>query len=326
MQPVASPAAVAGFLGSLQWLHLLRRPLLSGLGAAYEFSRNALDWKRVDVPRRVVAELVAGAVLGLFWEVDMLRPYLPLLGATDASLEFGHGGVVAPLPVGELALLSRLASKTGEHVLLSGSELPAEAEVRSRALGRRHRLGLGLSDFEVLFSVRVHAPEHINLEEEKALIRYLQWVLRSPARFGHRVVVLIDSRVVLGGTTKGRSGSAALNVLLRRLAALTLAGGILLHLVFVPSAHNPSDPPSRGGPATWPAALRNGTRYGVYGGVRAGRRLQRAGRQAAEKMGWSLAALAAELKRRGHSSFTGGGHSRSSSDGGSSSRISEHSF
>ena len=164
----------------------------------------------------------------------MLQPYLPLLGATDASLVYGHGAAVAPLPAEELAALSRLASKAGEHVLLSGTELPAEAEARSRRLGLRHRLGLTMGDFEVLFSIRVEAPQHINLEEERALIRYLQWILRSPGRFRHRIVVLVDSRVVVGGTTKGRSGSAQLNVLLRRVAALVLAGGILLHLVFIP--------------------------------------------------------------------------------------------
>jgi hypothetical protein len=74
---------------------------------------------------------------------------------------------------------------------------------------------------------------------------------------------------------KDRSGSAALNSLLRRVAALALAGGILLHFVFVPSAHRPSDPPSRGGPATWPRALRESTRYGGEGGMRECRRLLR---------------------------------------------------
>ncbi len=228
----------------------------------------------------------------------MLQPYLPLLGATDASLVYGHGAAVAPLPAEELAALSRLASKAGEHVLLSGTELPAEAETRSRRLGLRHRLGLTMGDFEVLFSIRVEAPQHINLEEERALIRYLQWILRSPGRFRHRIVVLVDSRVVVGGTTKGRSGSAQLNVLLRRVAALVLAGGILLHLVFIPSAHNPSDPPSRGGPETWPKALRDGTRYGVESGVRERRRWCRRRSAEAAVLERRLAPLEAALRRR----------------------------
>ncbi len=37
-----------------------------------------------------------------------------------------------------------------------------------------------------------------------------------------------------------------LNQLLRRLAALCFLGGLVLYVVFVPSAHNPADAPSRG--------------------------------------------------------------------------------
>ena len=88
------------------------------------------------------------------------------------------------------------------------------------------------------------------------MLCYVRWLLRSRARFGHRVVVLIDSRVVIGAVAKGRSSSTPLNALLRRLAALCFAGGLVLHCVFVPTSHNPSDWPSRGGPGTWPSELR----------------------------------------------------------------------
>jgi len=294
--PSASPAATAAFLGSLQWLHLLRRPLLAGLGASYTFAREATDWSRSVMPRSVRAELVGGAVLGLFWEVDMWQPFLPLVGATDASLEFGHGAAVAPLPVEEVEALARLAHKTGEHVVLEGTQLPEEAETRSKRLGRRHRLRLGLSDFEVLFSKRMHHPQHINLEEERALIRYLQWLLRSPGRFGRRTVVLIDSRVVLGGTIKGRSGSPQLNALLRQVAALVLAGNLGMHMVYIPSAHNPADPPSRGGRSTWPRALREGSRYGVAGGPRWRRRAIRHSQATEAKLEKTLAPLSARLR------------------------------
>ena len=128
------------------------------------------------------------------------------------------------------------------------------------------------------------------------MIRYVQWVLRSPRRFGHRIVVLIDSRVAVGGTVKGRSGSAALNVLLRRIAALVLAGGLQLYLVFVPSAHNPADPPSRGGPATWPRALREGSRYGVECGERRRRRAAKQSQAIVARTERSLAPLMAQLQ------------------------------
>ena len=96
--------------------------------------------------------------------------------------------------------------------------------------------------------------------EGRALLRYVRWILRSKKRFGHRLVVLLDSKVVIGAVTKGRSSSRPLNALLRQLAALCFAGGLVLHCVFIPTSHNPSDWPSRGGPATWPSALRKSTK------------------------------------------------------------------
>ena len=71
----------------------------------------------------------------------------------------------------------------------------------------------------MIFSVRVNSPNHINIEEGVALIRYLKWVLRATSRFCHRVVLLIDSKVVLGAISKGRSSSKLLNAIVRRAAA-----------------------------------------------------------------------------------------------------------
>ena len=72
------------------------------------------------MPDQVVAELMVDAAFDIFWEVDMARPFLPLVGATDASLEYGHGAAVAPLRQDRVAQLARLAVKAGAHVLLDG--------------------------------------------------------------------------------------------------------------------------------------------------------------------------------------------------------------
>ena len=112
-----------------------------------------------------------------------------------------------------------------------------------------------LCDFDVVLSLPAADPAHINVEEGPAFLRYLRWVLRKPARFNSWAAILLDSRVWLCAASKGRSGSWTLNRLLRRAAALTMAAGLVLHLVFVPSEHNPSDWPSRGGPGSWPSGL-----------------------------------------------------------------------
>ena len=68
-------------------------------------------------------------------------------------------------------------------------------------------------------------------------------------------MVLLDSRVVIGAATKGRSSSRGLNRVIRQLAAFCFVGGLALHLIFIPTEHNPGDHPSRGGPTTWPKEL-----------------------------------------------------------------------
>ena len=147
-----------------------------------------------------------------------------------------------------------MACKSGGHVCVGdGPELPAELAAR---LGPRYDLHLELRDFGIIFSIRVESPNHINIEEDVAVIRYLRWVLRSKQRFRHRVVLLVDSKVALGAIAKGRSSSKPLNALVRRVAALCFAGCLVLHCVFIPTKHNPADWPSRGDRTTWPSALR----------------------------------------------------------------------
>ena len=91
----------------------------------------------------------------------------------------------------------------------------------------------------------------------------MRWFLRSIQGFRHHVYLLVDSKVALGAIAKGRSSSKSLNALVRRAAALCFAGGLVLHCVFIPTKHNPSDWPSRGDATTWPAALRRRL-YKVY--------------------------------------------------------------
>ena len=113
-------------------------------------------------------------------------------------------------------------------------------------MGTEHKLELNSFDFRVVLSVEAHLPEHINLAEARAVVLYVKWILRSQRRFNRRLLVLVDSRVVLGAVTKGRSSSVPLNRILRQLAALSFAGGLTMQVVFTPTRHNPADAPSRG--------------------------------------------------------------------------------
>ena len=186
----------------------------------YDFCSGALakDWTPVFVPPGVLGELLLDRVLSLFCKVDMRLPFLPIIGATDASTQYGLGGVVSHADTSEVRRVARLTCKAGGHVCVDdGPELVPELEAR---LGPRYDLKLTMRNFDVVFSIRIDSPNHINLEEGAALIRYLKWVLRARTRFRHRVVGLIDSKVVLGAITKGRSSFRLLNALIRRAAAL----------------------------------------------------------------------------------------------------------
>ena len=72
-----------------------------------------------------------------------------------------------------------------------------------------------------------------------------EWRLRNQAFGSCRALHLTDSQVALAVATKGRSSSKSLNRLLRKFAALQIAGGVWPLLAYVDSAKNPADGPSR---------------------------------------------------------------------------------
>ena len=81
---------------------------------------------------------------------------------------------------------------------------------------------MGLAKFTSIFSVRCVDDDHINIRECRALLFYVRWLLRSTGRHRHRVIVLVDSKVVVGSVTKGRSGSRILHAWVRRIHCLGL--------------------------------------------------------------------------------------------------------
>ena len=86
-------------------------------------------------------------------------------------------------------------------------------------------------------------PGHINLLEEASLLRLAQRCahLGSPTR----ITAMVDSNVVRGATTKGRSSSLGLSSVLRRFNAVCVSAALYFHIPFVPTRHNTSDDPTR---------------------------------------------------------------------------------
>ena len=97
-----------------------------------------------------------------------------------------------------------------------------------------------------MISCRTRHGGHPGLLEAHAIRLALEWVSRSVGRLGRRVVLLVDAKAVLGAVAKGRSSSQTLKRIIARISALCLATNTTLHLLYVPSEHNPADAPSRG--------------------------------------------------------------------------------
>lgn len=236
-----TPVSLRGFLGAVQWYDLIERMKLSVYDTAYAFAGSEPQQTIVPIPSSVLRELLCSVVLAPYWGFDMRREHADLIVASDASTSFGLGVSVSHLDVSQVRAVSKLDAKVGEHVVLDHEV----ASARASRLGARHRLNLKVDDFHVVLSVK--APcEHINIMEARGFLAALRWVLRSVRYHGKRIVMLVDSKVWLGAAAKGRSSSWPLLRLVRKAAALTLATGVVLHLVFIPTEHNPADLPSRG--------------------------------------------------------------------------------
>jgi hypothetical protein len=240
-RPRASPRAVASFLGRVQWYDLLARAKLACYQKVYHFTRLRPETGAREVDRDVVCELIRSAALLPWWRVELTRPFSNTVLATDASTDFGYGGSVATMPIAEVRAMSRLCSQAGEGVTLADSP-PAPTQQQKRRL----RLGARREAFTTVFAIRARQRAHINILEAEALNLGLSWWLRRGDRHAKRVVILLDSRVAIGGAAKGRSSSAPLLRCFRRTAALTLAGRLQPYYVYIPSADNPADAPSRG--------------------------------------------------------------------------------
>eukprot|EP00435_Cladocopium_sp_Y103_P036173 s3587_g9.t1 len=93
---------------------------------------------------------------------------------------------------------------------------------------------------------------HINILEEAALLRLANFLSRD--RKPLRVVAMVDSFVVRGATSKGRTSSRGLSAILRRVNAICIAAALYFTLPFVPTRLNPADDPTRDVPLRLPVA------------------------------------------------------------------------
>ena len=240
----ASPLGLNAVLGVGQWFAILSRPHFSCFDKVYEFVRREPGDLLQPVPRAVLDELLIFAALSPLLTAALDRQWCTTVVATDAAPEFGLGVSVADLPPETVESLGTLSERRGDYIRLSRDGSTAEPE--KPRVGNPHRLGLRQEDFRDVLSIRAQRREHSGILELKGVLLGLRWLLRSPARFGSRLLFLIDAKAALCAVAKGRSGSAVFNGTLCSISALLLATGCLMRPLYIPSEDNPADHPSRG--------------------------------------------------------------------------------
>lgn len=213
---VCSGTDVAHVVGRWTWAAMACRPVLSVFNAVYRFIECARG-RQFTLWRSAARELLLVMDLAPLMFVDTSVTWFDRVVATDASSD-GMGVVTAPL------------SADAAPRVVTGAD--------SAAL-------VSASAWRTIVSSRWRRPEHINVLEMRALTTAVRWVLSCRQALNCRVLVLCDSKVVVGAVTKGRSSSQLLLRRLRYLAAMVLASGLRLTLRWVASADNPADGPSR---------------------------------------------------------------------------------
>eukprot|EP00438_Fugacium_kawagutii_P030304 Skav204412 [mRNA] locus=scaffold398:166413:168713:- [translate_table: standard] len=221
-----------------------RRIFMSLLQETYLWIEKLQPTEKRRLPPPIREELLWMALCLPLMHSNMRWPVSKRVAATDASTT--GGGRAATMTSQTVAnTLYRFSEHRGEASRLDWStgnlappsnmdEAPSELEdlMLAHVWNTTHKCSFG-------------HKQHINILEMKMLKAELKDLVHQHAE-PHRAVTLVDSRVVCGAFSKGRSSSRQLNRILRSMIGWLIAGQKSLHLVWVQSKANPSDHPSRG--------------------------------------------------------------------------------
>ena len=258
-QGAVTGTLLSHLMGRWTWVMLLRRCSLAVFQHAYRFVAVSKG-RRFSLWPSVRAELVQ--LLGLLplMTAALASPYFHRAIASDAS-EYGGGVVTTPLTQEVTRRLWPVCS-TRHHAVLQTilNKEQVRAALHSPAAWGDPRLDIAHAatrSFDAFYRHVRSAPwttivstawrgvEHINALELRAALLAVHWALSFPSSLGRRVFLLVDSTVSFFALWKGRSSSPKLLLVLRKISALLLAGGLSLLPGWVPSAVNPADGPSR---------------------------------------------------------------------------------
>ena len=239
----ASPKAFHALLGVWEWFALLQRGFFSIFDSVYSFVRREPATEITMVPETALNEMLVTLLLAPLLSADLDRQPLEQLVATDAAPQFGFGVSVCRCSRQEAVQVCSFAERRGDYVRLTACP---DDPVEAPHLGVPRRLAVTQRDFTTVISSKAKWPAHPGVLEAHAYLLALKWVARHAAKHNCKVPLLVDAKVVVGATAKGRSSAKALRHVLRSVAAVSMAANLLPRAVYIPSESNPADAPSRG--------------------------------------------------------------------------------
>ena len=248
---------LAHVIGRWTWCMLCRRASLAALQHVYRFIEVA-HRRRFTLWPSVRRELWMLVGLMPLMPARLDAPIFNRVVASDAS-ELA-GGVVCTALTQKLEqtmwpLCSSRAHATMQALVRKHDVDIIDDDVRQQQL--RQLVQSSASFYDTFYASVAAAPwstiistpwrvvEHINALELRAALLSLHWLLSFPSSHSSRVFLLVDSMVTYFTLWKGRSSSARLLLILRKISALLLASGVSLLTGWLPSEVNPADAPSR---------------------------------------------------------------------------------
>jgi hypothetical protein len=252
---------LASIVGSWTWCMLLRRFSLCIFKSVYRFAACAKG-KEYTLWPSVIRELSSIIAIAPLLRSNMGSRFFPKIVATDASTT-GAGMSATNLDDGTF---HALFPASGLHVHDSSSSPPPAACSSAYTcdavmrLSQPHLVALSPSRtaaaatrcaydritatrwYDIVAYKWRHA-DHINMLELTVVNMAMKWIASHPASLGTRAFLCIDNAASYYALRKGRS--TKMLPIMKKIAALALAAGLSLSLVWVPSLVNPADKASR---------------------------------------------------------------------------------
>ncbi|CAE7732232.1 osm1, partial [Symbiodinium sp. KB8] len=233
-------------IGYLAFIFQYRREFYSLQHHVYRYLDRMPPGKWVPLPGYLLDELRSCSLHLPFARWDMRRAIHSSLLATDATPSSG-GAVEAPIT-------EELARALWKHAELKGGAVrldnPGACNLEPLAFRPEEASQFASSvalclPWRVVSSYHFRETSHINLQEARALRKEVVRLAANPASYNTVILALNDSRVVIGAFAKGRSSSRKLNGILRAMTPHLVVSGVSLSLLWVETAANIADCPSR---------------------------------------------------------------------------------